>query len=587
MSATQLPVAEPAEVRRAAAELIRADRRSFATAIVLNALAAGSGLLAPFLVGLIVDTVEAGGGVAAVDRLSALLVGCAVLQLVLSRYARYVGYRFGERTSARLREQFVDRLLALPTRTVERVGTGDLAARATTDVARVALILRDAAPDVVFALIQATIITVAVLVLDPLLGLCGIGGLVGIWFALRWYLRRARAAYLAQSAATAQAAEVLAATVVGARTVEALSLQQSRLAACREAVTKARDAQNTTLALRTVLFPAIDMSYAVAAAAVLMLGGLLYNSGSASLGTVVAAVLYLRQLSAPLDIILTWTETLQSSAASFARLAGLAAASQTRRTTVLTPVDERIQLTDVRYAYEPGRDVLSGVTLSIRPGERLAVVGASGAGKTTLGRLLAGIDRPRSGAATVGGAAIADLPPEQLRAHVVLVTQEHHVFLDSIRHNLLIAAPAASDEDLLAALTVVGADWVTELPDGLDTAVGGDRSVDGAQAQQLALARVLLADPHTVILDEATALLDPSTARSTERALAATLAGRTVITIAHRLHTARDADRVAVMEVGRITELGSHAELIARQAGYAALWRSWHGHSHPSTSTGL
>jgi ATP-binding cassette subfamily C protein len=233
----------------------------------------------------------------------------------------------------------------------------------------------------------------------------------------------------------------------------------------------------------------------------------------------------------------------------------------------------------VRYAYERGGEVLRGVDLTVRPGERLAIVGPSGAGKSTLSRLLAGVDAPGTGSVTVGGVPVASLAPETLRRQVVLVTQEHHVFLGTVRDNLLIAEPGASDEALWAALAAVGADgWVRELPAGLDTRLGGSGCrTDGSQAQQLALARVVLADPHTLILDEATALLDPTTARHTERALAAVLRGRTVIAIAHRLHTAHDADRVAVMEDGRVTELGTHEELVTAEGAYAALWRTWHG----------
>ncbi|WP_143569200.1 ATP-binding cassette domain-containing protein, partial [Streptomyces acidiscabies] len=208
-----------------------------------------------------------------------------------------------------------------------------------------------------------------------------------------------------------------------------------------------------------------------------------------------------------------------------------------------------------------------------------AVVGPSGAGKTTLSRLLAGVDAPTEGTVTVGGVPVAGLGPEQLRRQVVLVTQEHHVFLGTVRDNLRIAEPGASDEELWAALHAVGAgEWVRDLPGGLDAELGtGARTLDGSQAQQLALARVVLADPHTLILDEATALLDPTTARHTERALAAVLKNRTVIAIAHRLHTAHDADRVAVMEGGRLTELSTHEELMNAGGAYADLWGTWHG----------
>jgi ATP-binding cassette subfamily C protein len=285
-----------------------------------------------------------------------------------------------------------------------------------------------------------------------------------------------------------------------------------------------------------------------------------------------------------MDTILMWVEQLQSSTAAFARIEGIAHTSAPRPAPAAAPADDRIELTGVRYAYDGGRgsDVLHGVDLTVRPGERLAVVGPSGAGKSTLGRLLAGVDAPRAGTVTVGGVPLADLAPDQLRRQVALVTQEHHVFLGTLRENLLIAADSATTAELWAALAAVGADWAAELPDGLDTDLGaGGLLLDGARSQQLALARVVLADPHTVVLDEATALLDPATARHTERALAAVLKGRTVIAIAHRLHTAHDADRVAVMADGRLAELGTHDRLVADGGAYAALWNTWHGTPPP------
>ncbi len=435
----QLPVADAPAVRRAAVRLIRDDGRAVSVLLALNVLAAGAGLVGPWLVGRIVNDVQAGAGPHTVDRLALVILVFAAAQFLLARYARYVGHRFGERTLARVREQFVDRALALPAGVVERAGTGDLTARGTADVSSVGTTLRDIGPQMLISLVQALFIVGAVFAIDPLLGACGLVGEAGIWFGARWYLRRARPAYLAEGAAVSAVTDILSGTAAAARTIEAFGLQERRITASRDAIATSRRARFHTLFLRSVFFPVADVSYVVPVVATLMVGGLLHRHGLVSLGAVVSAALYLRQLSEPLDGVLMWIEDLQSSGASFARVEGLGRAPQAVAAGEGAPVPDgdRIDLAGVRYSYGGGAEVLRGVDLTVRPGERLALVGPSGAGKTTLSRLLAGVDAPTAGTATVGGVPIAELDAEQLRRQVVLVTQEHHVFHGTVRENLL------------------------------------------------------------------------------------------------------------------------------------------------------
>jgi ABC-type multidrug transport system fused ATPase/permease subunit len=573
-----LPVATAAQVRDRARTVARRHRGTLTLAVGLHAAAALAGLAGPALLGLLVDEVTGGATSGRVDRIAVAVLAALVAQVVLVRVARLVSHVLGERVLAELREEFLDGVLALPLGTVEAAGTGDLLARSTRDVEDVAEVVRFAVPETLIATVTVALTLAASLLASPWVTVPSCLVVVPLlWVSTRWYLRRAPAGYLREMAAWSRLTGGVAETVEGGRTVEALRLQERRVRRTDDDIREQYQAERYTLFLRTVWFPAIEGAYLIPVATAVLAGGLLHARGLATVGQVTAVALYMRQLVDPLDVVLSWLDHLQIGAAAFARLLGIAHVPADREVTGRQPDGEQLVARDVRFAYTPGRDVLHGVDLDLRPGERLAVVGPSGAGKSTLGRLLAGVNAPRAGSVTVGGVGLVELPLAQLRGHVVLVTQEQHVFAGSLRDNLSLARPGAGDPALRQALEAVDAlGWAEALPEGLNTVVGaGGHTLSAAQAQQVALARLVLADPHTLVLDEATSLLDPRAARHLERSLSAVLDGRTVVAIAHRLQTAHDADRVAVVSDGRITELGTHADLVAADGPYATLWHRW------------
>jgi ABC-type multidrug transport system fused ATPase/permease subunit len=574
-----LPIAEGDELRRQAGLLAGRHRRALLATVGLHAAAAAAGLAGPPLLGALVQSVQDGTTTAYVDKIVLLLAGFLVAQTILTFFARRASFVLSEQMFAELREDFMRRVLGLPLSTVERAGTGDLVSRTTADVDSLARTIRFAVPETLIAAVTTLLTVAAAFWVNPLAALPCLTGIPALAIGTRWYLRYAPAAYLWERATYATLAGTVGETVDGGRTIDALGLREERVNRIDEDLKEAFRAERRTLRLRTIWFPTAEFSYVLPVAASLAWGGWLVSNGNASIGEVTAIALYVVQLADPVDRLVSWLDEIQVGATSFARLVGIVRVPPDRTATGDRPDGDDLRAEDVRYAYVADRDVLHGIDLDLEPGERVAVVGPSGAGKSTLGRLLAGIHPPRVGRVEVGGVRLVDLPLDTLRQEVALVTQEQHVFVGTLGENLRLARPGATDEELADALAAVDAlEWVELMPDGLDTVVGtGGYPLTPAQAQQLALARLVLADPHTLVLDEATSLLDPRAARHLERSLASVLDGRTVVAIAHRLHTAHDADRVAVVEDGLLQELGTHDELVAHDGSYAALWDSWHG----------
>ncbi|WP_340682194.1 ABC transporter ATP-binding protein [Amycolatopsis coloradensis] len=578
MTRELLPTADGKRIRAVLGELLRTSKARAVGALAMLVGATAIGLLTARLLGHIVDLVIEKRPATELTTPVVALVLVAVAQAIATALGVSLTAKLGETLLAELRERFVDRALGLPLEQVERAGSGDLTARVTNDVTVVARAVREALPELGRSVLTIVLTLGALAVLDWRFLLAALLATPIQLHTVRWYVRNAVPLYAKQRIATGSQQQQLLDTIGGAKTVRAFRLADAHVERVRQRSEGAMDLMLRGVRLMTKFFARLNLAEFVGLSAVLAAGFLLVGADAVTVGAATAAALYFHSLFGPINTALALVDDAQAAAASLARLIGVADLPAPREPErPAKPVDASVKAAGISHSYVDGHPVLRDVDLSLSPGERVALVGASGAGKTTLAKLIAGIHTPASGTISVGGVPLDELGPSATRQAVALISQEVHVFAGSLADDLRLARPGASDAELLAALEKVGArGWAEALSEGLATVVGeGGHQLTVTQSQQLALARLVLADPPIAILDEATAEAGSAGAKTLEAAAAAALEGRTGLVVAHRLTQAAASDRVVVLDAGVIVESGTHDELVASGGQYATLWAAW------------
>ncbi|GAA4671336.1 ABC transporter ATP-binding protein [Gordonia humi] len=574
-----LPVADWRRTVRALLRHLGRHRGRLALVIVAMTASGAFGLVTPRLLGSIVDLVAHGGDVSDVVARGGVMVAAAIGCAACAGVGIAAAATVFEAVLAELREDMIDTVLRLPVARVEAAGTGDVLSRATDDVDKVSEAIGKALPSMLMAQAGVVVTVIGLAAIDWRFLLVAVATAPLYAVTARMYIRRAPAVYAAERTAAADRAHHVLGPIQGVSTVRAFDLGgplSVRIDGHSWAVVR-RSMRATVLQAR--LTGRLNLGEFIGMTVILLVGFVLVGDGSVTVGATTAAMLFFLALFDPIGQVMYVLDDLQSGAAALGRIVGVLDMPRAGDSSDDVETDDGTGLVarGVDFGYTPEHPILHDVSVSVGPGEHVALVGMSGAGKSTLATVLAGIHPAGSGTVTLGGVAIQDIPGTDRARRIALLTQEVHVFSGSLREDLQLAAPDASDERLWAALKKAGAhDRVRHLKQGLDTVVGENgEQVDAMVAQQLALARIDLLDPDVVIVDEATADAGSVGAGVLEESADAILAGRSALIIAHRLSQAAAADRIVHLSRGRVVEEGPHADLVASGGRYSEIWAAW------------
>ncbi len=578
---------EASRVLRRLFRMLRPQRALIALATLVLMGQAGALLAGPALVrhGIDAGLLSNGGkGDAGALNLSvALYLSMAIIGFFLGRAAIVLVARVGESFLRDLRNRLFGHTMSLSLDYFETEKTGRIVARMTSDIDALQELISQG---LVLFVQNIFLFTGAVIVVLLLSWQLAIGVLIivpPVFFASRWFRRVSNKAYLEVRDRISTNLSTLQESLEGVRVVQAFGREGQFTKRFEKSNEDQYEANMRTTRISAKYFPVIEYAGVAGTAVIIGYGGWLSTQGIITVGTVAAFVLYLNNLFEPINQLSQLYNVVQSAGAALEKIFGVLDTRPTvrqRQGAVDLPAASEIDVDHVTFAYGPNEPVLHDVSLHVGAGERLALVGPTGAGKSTLAKLVARFYDPADGAVRVGDVDLRDVTFVSLRHRIVVVPQEGFLFAGTLRDNVRVGRPDATDADVEEALRALGLlDRFLAFPDGLETEVRerGSR-LSAGERQLISLARAALADPTILILDEATSNLDPGTERSVEQALERLTHGRTVVVVAHRLSTAAHADRIAVIFDGRLAELGTHDELVAHEGHYASLYRAWAVH---------